>query len=139
MTTNPVPNPELLKGVEEAFSKYLNESGGQRRHWPRELQQLAARAVDGGHTATVVAKTVSVCRETVSNWCKKDRTRAENHLASPAVELKVVESRDRQKSEKANELNPGVARILFLSGAILECPVSALTAEILTALNETRR
>ena len=141
MKANPVLDSQLLKQVEEAFSKHLSENGGQRRHWSEALQRLAAQAVDAGHTPGAVAKAAGVYRGSVVNWCKNERSRDQN-LNEPAptpVELKVVESRDREKSEKVNESNPAVARILFLSGAILECPVSALTAEILSKLNEARR
>lgn len=137
MTTNPVPNPALLQEVEEAFSKYLSESAGQRRHWSQELQQLAVRAVDGGYTAGIVAKAAKVSRGSVINWCKNECMEAENHLTSPAVELKIVESRVQNEAPVGSSA-AAIARILFLSGAILECPVSALTAEILSVLNEAR-
>jgi hypothetical protein len=137
MSTNPVPNPELLREVEEAFSKYLNESGGQRRHWPEALQRLAVRAVTEGHSPRVVAKATKVSRGSVVNWCKSERFDPKSRLTSPAVELKVVESRVQHEAPSESS-DPAVARILFLSGAILECPVSALTAAILCALNEAR-
>jgi hypothetical protein len=137
MTTNPIPNPECLQEVEEAFLKYLNERAGQRRHWPMELQQLAARAVAEGHSPRVVAKAAKVSRGSVVTWCKNERTEVENHFAPPAVELKVVESRIQDEAPRKS-VEPAVARILFLSGAILECPVSALDAAIFSALSEAR-
>ena len=138
MTTNPIPNLEHLKEVEAAFSKYLEERGGQRRHWSEVLKLLAVRAVVGGHSPRVVAKAAGVSRGSVVNWCKNERSQVDNNEPSaPVVELKIIKER-RQNEVPTGSSDPAVARILFLSGAILECPVSALTAAILSALNEAR-
>jgi len=139
MTTNPIPNLEHLKEVEAAFSKYLEERGGQRRHWSEVLKLLAVRAVVGGHSPRVVAKAAGVSRGSVVNWCKNERTQVDNNeLSAPVVELKIIKER-RQKEVPTESSEPAVARISFLSGAILECPVSELTAAILSALNGDRR
>ena len=136
MTTDPVPNPEVLKEVSEAFGKYFNKGDGKRRHWPKALRQLAARAVAEGHGAQVVAKAANVCRGSVINWCNHER----NPPAEPPMELKVVKSREHNPVEDSKaELKTAVARIFFRSGVILECPVSAVSSEILSALNEVVR
>ena len=138
MTAIVVPDPEILKQVEEAFGKRLSDGAvhERRRHWPMTLRRLAAQAVHAGHSARTVAKVADVCKGSVLNWCKKEQIEAESLLAAPAIELKVVERRGPVEPEAEAKPEPLVVRILFLSGAVLECPVSALNAQLISVLNE---
>ena len=140
MPTHTLPSAELLKEIEEAFLRYQNESGGKRRHWPEALKLLAMRAIAEGHSPRVVAKAAGVSRGTIVNWCTNERplggTTAYD-IGESVVELKLIEEQSLKKitAEVRESAN---ARILFLSGIVLEFPVPALTAELLATLNEVR-
>lgn len=136
MKSSPVPNSEILKQVQEAFGEYLREGDGKRRHWPLRLQRLASSAViNDGHKPGAVAKAAGVSRGSILNWCKnkKSGTQELQPTSPSAVELKVVKS--RSQVEVASEVQHAIARILFRSGAMMECPMSAVNADLVSALN----
>ena len=136
MKSEAIPNPEVLKQVQEAFTEYLRERGGKRRHWPERLRRLAARAVDEGCSPGAVARAVGVSRGSIVNWraTVEGGAREIAPVSMPsAVELRVVQSRNA--GAPPSDARVMSARILFLSGAILECPVSAVNAEMIAALN----
>jgi hypothetical protein len=128
------PRSELLKQAQHAFSEHLR-GRGKRSPWPKRLQQMAVSAVASGHRAAVVGRALGVSGKSVGNWCRQARADSKpfRSLSSPApTELKVVAQRQAVPVMTAPV---PLVRILFRGGACLECPVSALSAELVAALN----
>jgi hypothetical protein len=129
------PNAEILKQVQIAFSDYLREGGGKRRHWPLRLRRLAASAVDYGHRPAVVGRAVGASGSSVVKWCRVEGLwpKKPRPLATPPVELKVIKC--REPATVPAQAPSTIVRILFRGGATLEIPVSFVTSELVAALN----
>ena len=130
-----VPRAEPLKQAQHAFSEHLRERGGRRSHWPKRLQKMAVSAVNSGHGAAAVGRALGVSRKSVGNWCRRSRAAsAPKPVIKPPTELKVIKRRVLAAAGTA-AVPTVMVRILFRGGACLECPVSALSAELVAALN----
>lgn len=132
-----VPSAETLKQAQLAFSEHLRERGGKRSHWPRRLQQMAVSAVTSGHGAAAVGRALGVSGKSVGNWCRRSRApSAPKSVSKPPTELKIIQRREPPPSVPGTAAVPAVmVRVLFRGGACLECPVSALSVELVAALN----
>ena len=132
-----VRKTDILRQVRRAFSQRRRDGHG---FYTESLRQMAAFAVSRGHTPGAVAEAAGVSRQSILNWYRKKGAvfrKAKPHSVrrttslSP-VELKIVKS--RTPVTPGTEGQPTV-RILFRGGACMECPVSAVSAELVAALN----
>jgi hypothetical protein len=114
--------PEALKNIEEAFANW--RQGNHKGRVPVSIKRLAIAAVDGGHSASAVARAAGVSKQSMSTWRKS------KSIAAP-TELKIsgCEPVAKVKGE------PVLLRICFRSGASVEIPASLFTARLVAALN----
>jgi hypothetical protein len=134
------PRAEVLKEIQRAFAQHRETGDARRNFYPPEIRMLAVAAIQKGYSRHEVTQAAGISAGSLLNWLNVTpgrrvavvKPKARRLLLAP-VQLKVVKSRIPAKN--TSEAPPAIARIHFRGGATLECPVSAVSAELVSALN----
>ena len=138
----PSERSAIIRKIRRAFFAHRRDYPDQLHIKSDKLRELVREALSQGHKPGVVAQAASLNRATIVNWhrqaiesdSRKPQYSAGTRMrASSPVELKIVKSRSAQPPEM--EASQPTVRIYFRSGAFMDCPVSELSAELLTTLN----
>lgn len=134
------PRSPILRKIRRAFFKHRRDHGSGHID-SVVLRHLVCEAIGDGHRPVAVAKAAGLSRQTIVNWHgkqsgvsrKRHRASGSRKTCPPPVELKIVKSRIEVQVEP--EKVQHTVRIVFRGGACMEIPASALSSELVVALN----
>lgn len=138
----PSERSAIIRKIRRSFFAHRRDYPDQLHVKSDKLRELVREALSQGHKPGVVAQAASLNRGTIVSWARqaiestsrKPQYSAGARLrASSPVELKIVKSRSAQSPQM--QMSQPTVRIYFRSGAFMDCPVSELSVELLSALN----
>jgi hypothetical protein len=127
MTKRTAAQARILKQLSLAFARNKRRNHGRQTYSP-QLRDMALGAIDAGIGAKSVAKVAGISAQSVLNW--------KRHVPAPR-ELKLVATVEAAPAPALQKPvgAPVTARVTLRSGALIEVPASALTVELIAALN----
>lgn len=124
MTASHIAQEKILGRIEKRFSKYRENNHDKRIRYPEKLKALVRSGLVLGVAAEKIAKAAGVSGMSISNWTN----------SSERVEPRELRVADTQEICTGSLGESGLARIRLCSGALIEIPTTALTAEFLRRL-----
>jgi hypothetical protein len=132
----------VLQEIQRVFAQRREEGAARRNFYPPEMRALVVTAIRKGYSKREVVQAAGISVNTLPNWLnatpvlKAPAARPKTARLIPApIELRIVKNPVQVKKLQETEAPPAIARIHFRGGATLECPLSAVSAELIAALN----